>query len=161
MLVAIGLAFYVIKNASKPRPVVVWSFSNLFLVPNGALTPGAVRPVSLQEICSATDDDLDPKVSLATEVAVMKEYGISSDATTERKYQIDYLVNPQLGGTDDIRNLWPQPYSNGRWNAHAKDVLERHLHQMVCNHTVDLAEAQKEIAGDWIAAYRKYIGRQG
>jgi hypothetical protein len=32
-----------------------------------------------------------------------------------KDYQVDYLINPQLGGTDDIRNLWPQPYGTTVW----------------------------------------------
>ena len=32
--------------------------------------------------------------------------------------------------------------------------------QMVCDQTVDLAEAQREIETDWIAAYKKYIRQQ-
>ena len=69
---------------------------------------------------------------------------------------MDYLINPQLGGVDDVRNLWPQPYSS-EWNARAKDELERHLHQMVCDHKIELADAQREIAENWIDAYKKYF----
>ncbi|HVW78281.1 MAG TPA: hypothetical protein VHB45_11765 [Alloacidobacterium sp.] len=155
-LAILGFAFYGGKSKhSGPNS------AEQFLVPNRALTPGAVRSVSLSEVCSVNDDDLDPKVSLSTEMAVLKEYGLPSDVDDAQKYQIDYLVNPQLGGTNDIKNLWPQPYSTGAWNAHAKDLLEQHLHHMVCNRTVNLAEAQQEIASNWIAAYKKYIGREG
>jgi Putative zinc-finger len=129
------------------------------IVPNRSLTPGVVRPVTLSEICSSGDDDLDPKVSPSTEKTVLKEYGLSS-ATAPQNYQIDYLVNPQLGGTSDIKNLWPEPYSHGLWNAQAKDELEKHLHQMVCEKTVDLGVAQHEIASDWIAAYKKYMSHE-
>jgi hypothetical protein len=161
MLVLVGLTFYVGGRVRQSRSGIL-SSSQKMLIPNSSLTPGAVRPVTLSEICSATEsDDLDPNVSISTEVAVLKEYGLPSDAAAARNYQIDYLVNPQLGGTDDIRNLWPQPYSNSAWNAHAKDVLEQHLHQMVCNRMVNLADAQRELAADWIAAYKKYLGRVG
>lgn len=159
-LVAIGLTLYVGKYAGISK-LTGLKLSDQYLVPNRSLTPGAVRSVTLNEVCATKDDDLDPSVSSSTKVAVLKEYGLSSDQSAARKFQIDYLVNPQLGGTDDIRNLWPEPYSNGTWNAQAKDVLERHLHQMVCNHAVDLAEAQREIATNWIAAYKKYVGREG
>ena len=160
LLIVIGFALYGGKYMGKSRSTEL-NLSGRYFVPNHSLTPGAVRSVSLNDICSATDDDLDPSVSSSTEMAVLREYGLSSDPSAAHKYQIDYLVNPQLGGTGDIRNLWPQPYSNSAWNAHAKDVLEKHLHQMVCNRTVDLAEAQRELAADWIAAYRKYVGREG
>jgi len=37
-------------------------------------------------------------------------------------------------------------------------TLKNKLHHMVCNGDITLAEAEKAIAEDWIAAYRKYVG---
>lgn len=125
-------------------------------VPNRSLTPGAARPVTLAEVCSASDDDLDPTVSPSVQKAVFDEYGIRSQKQSGQ-YQIDYLINPQLGGTNDIRNLWPEPYADSQWDARAKDELERRLQQMVCDRTIDLTVAQQEIASDWIGAYKKYV----
>jgi hypothetical protein len=62
-------------------------------------------------------------------------------------------VSLELGGANDIANLWPQPYG-GPWGAEAKDRLENRLHRLVCSGELDLAAAQHEIATDWIAAYR-------
>jgi hypothetical protein len=128
-------------------------------IPDKLLTPGAIRSVTLSEVCESTDDDLDPVVPVSIQHAVLEEYRVPR-GRDEQNYQIDYLVNPQLGGTNDIKNLWPEPSQRGIWNARAKDELEKHLHQLVCNRTVDLNVAQREIATDWIAAYRKYLGRQ-
>jgi hypothetical protein len=91
--------------------------------------------------------------------AVFKEYGVWRIART-REFQVDYLVNPQLGGTGEIRNLWPQPYGPTLWNAHAKDDLEERLHQMVCSREIGISEAQHELATNWIAAYKKYFHTQ-
>jgi hypothetical protein len=65
-----------------------------------------------------------------------------------------------LGGAEDIRNLWPQPYNNGVWNARIKDALEDLLRSKVCNGEIDLATAQSEIAQDWVAAYKKHFRTQ-
>jgi hypothetical protein len=35
--------------------------------------------------------------------------------------------------------------------------LEEHLHQLVCAGRLDLPTAQRDIARDWIAAYKKYF----
>ena len=126
------------------------------LEPDHTLTPGAARPVSLVDICPLNDDDLDPDVSPSKRKAVFDAYGIASKSAA-KDYQVDYLINPQLGGTDDIRNLWPEPYNSSTWNARAKDALEKRLHNMVCEQQIDLASAQREIATDWIAAYKKYF----
>jgi hypothetical protein len=127
----------------------------LRLLPDKALTPGATQPVNLAEVCSEREEDLDPAVSDPVRKVVFREYGMSGTKTDG--YQVDYLINPQLGGTADIRNLWPEPYGPTQWNARAKDALEDRLHRMVCDNEIDLASAQYEIATDWISAYKKYF----
>lgn len=135
------------------------SYSAGKLVPNPKLTPGATRQVAYEEICPAQDDDKDPAVPTSLQQAVFKEYGVRRIART-REFQVDYLINPQLGGTGEIGNLWPQPYGPTLWNAHAKDDLEDRLHQMVCNREIGISEAQHELATNWIAAYKKYFHTQ-
>lgn len=73
------------------------------------------------------------------------------------EYEVDFLITPGLGGAEDVRNLWLEPYSSTVWNAHVKDALEDRLHELVCSGNLDLATAQHEIATDWIAAYKKYF----
>jgi hypothetical protein len=128
----------------------------LRLLPDKTFTPGATRSINLTEVCSQREEDLDPAVSDHLRKVVFQEYGIMSSTKTDG-YQVDYLINPQLGGTADVRNLWPEPYGATVWNAHAKDALEDRLHRMVCSNQIDLASAQHEIATDWIAAYKKYF----
>jgi hypothetical protein len=67
------------------------------------------------------------------------------------------LITPALGGADDIRNLWPHSYADTEWNAKVKDALEDKLRDLVCQGQVDLSMAQREIAGNWIEAYKKYF----
>jgi hypothetical protein len=75
-------------------------------------------------------------------------------------FEIDHLIPLCLGGADDFSNLWPQPRRSiePKWNAEAKDRLERFLCDMVCAGQLDITTAQEAIAKDWIAAYRKYYG---
>lgn len=127
----------------------------LRLLPDRSLTPGATQPVNMTDVCSQREEDLDPAVSDPVRKVVFQEYGMSGTKTDG--YQVDYLINPQLGGTADVRNLWPEPYGSTVWNAHAKDALEDRLHRMVCDNQIDLVSAQQEIATDWIAAYKKYF----
>jgi hypothetical protein len=123
--------------------------------PNRVLTPGATRPVTRNEICSAGYRDMNRLVSPAVQQEVFKEYGVP--VALKKDYEVDYLITPELGGADDVQNLWPEPYSSTDWGAHVKDTLEDRLHQMVCEGTLDLATAQREMASDWISAYKKYF----
>jgi hypothetical protein len=63
----------------------------------------------------------------------------------------------ELGGSNDIRNLWPQSYTTKPLNAHTKDALEDHLHALVCAGKVPLLQAQHDISTDWPAASKKYM----
>ena len=123
-------------------------------LPRRTLTPGSTRAVQVADLCSTQDLDNDPPVNPSLEQAVFKEYGVP--ASSKKNYALDYLITPALGGSDNIQNLWPQPYSS-TWNARVKDQLEDHLHELVCQGKVQLATAQNDIASDWIAAYKRYF----
>jgi hypothetical protein len=123
-------------------------------LPRRTLTPGSTRTVQVADLCSNEYLDNDPPVNPSLEQAVFEEYGVP--ASSKRNYALDYLITPELGGADNIQNLWPQPYSS-TWNARVKDRLEDHLHELVCQGKVQLTTAQNDISSDWIAAYKRYF----
>jgi hypothetical protein len=125
------------------------------VIPDRLLTPGATRDITLSQACAVAHEQVLADVSPSLRQKVLAEYGIKSARPED--YEIDYLIAPGLGGTDSIRNLWPEPYKAAEWNAHVKDALEEHLHAMVCSHEIDLSTAQRAIASDWIAAYKHYF----
>jgi hypothetical protein len=127
------------------------------LEPRPTLTPGAVRTVSTKEVCGANMEAHREPLVIPTSVKeeVFREYGMS--AARPQYFEVDFLITPELGGANDIRNLWPEPYRAPVWNAHVKDQLEDKLRDMVCNGEIDLAIAQHDIAADWILAYKKYF----
>jgi hypothetical protein len=88
---------------------------------------------------------------------VYREYGIDRRSG---HFEVDHLIPLGLGGADTRENLWPESRDTQPWNADVKDRLEDRLHVLVCRGEVPLEEAQREIATDWIVAYRKYIGDQ-
>jgi hypothetical protein len=127
------------------------------LEPRPKLTPGAVRMVTAAEVCSAGPEQHRDTLVIPASVKeeVFREYGMS--AARPQNFEVDFLITPELGGSNDIRNLWPEPYRAPVWNAHVKDQLEVKLREMVCNGQIDLATAQHDIAADWILAYKKYF----
>lgn len=123
-------------------------------VPDPALTPGAIVLISRGEVCQAAGAN-DKPVPVALRRRVFGEYGIKGPEPGA--YEVDYLITPALGGADDIRNLWPESNKATAWNAQVKDALEDHLREMVCEGRLDLATAQREMATNWIGAYKKYF----
>ncbi len=85
---------------------------------------------------------------------------MGADANRLREYEEDHLVPLELGGSPaSPLNLWPEPHHvMGGWGSHAKDRLENRLHALVCDGKIGLAQAQREIAHNWIVAFQKYIG---
>jgi predicted anti-sigma-YlaC factor YlaD len=149
------VALTMLSLSILPRPDPNVSQQRNPAVPDPRLTPGMTQPLSKAELCSLGDQDSAPAVPRAVALKVFAAYGVSDPRP--RAFELDYLVAPELGGTNDIRNLWPQPYRTLPWDAHAKDALEDHLYGLVCQGSLDLATAQEDIARDWIAAYRKYF----
>jgi hypothetical protein len=146
LLITTGLLIGQFRRQS-PRTVVV-------TVPDPKLTPGATVLLGSGEVCSASSAK-NKAVPVALRQRVFEAYGIAH--AEPRFYEVDYLITPALGGADDIRNLWPQSYSDTVWNAQVKDDLEDHLRALVCAGKLDLGTAQKEIAENWIGAYKKYF----
>jgi hypothetical protein len=124
-------------------------------LPNPVLTPGSVRTVTFSELCSMNHDEVIRRVPGRVREQVFREYGMENVRAED--YEVDHLITPGLGGSDDIRNLWPEPHYNTEWNSYVKDQLEEHLHRLVCGRQVSLATAQRDIASNWIAAYQKYF----
>jgi len=123
-------------------------------LPIPALTPGATALVTAADLCAGrgpSKEDIAP----AIRQAVLRDYGMEGLPDTD--YELDYLITPELGGSSDRRNLWPERYGARVWNARVKDELEGLLPALVCRGAVDLATAQRDIAADWIAAYKKYF----
>jgi hypothetical protein len=154
LLTATGSAL-LIQHFAPPRPSTSFMPIENAAVPNPTLTPGATRPISISDACSMAHEEVTRDVPASLRRQVLHEYGIARARAQD--YEIDFLIAPRLGGTEDIHNLWPEPYTLPTWNARVKDALEEHLHQMVCQGTLDLPTAQRDISTDWITAYKKYF----
>ncbi|MGA2113623.1 MAG: hypothetical protein ABSH56_02595 [Bryobacteraceae bacterium] len=150
-LAAVGLLLLLSSGGRQGSPL---ARTVVVSVPDSRLTPGAAILASREVVC-AQPNTKNKAVPVALQRKVFEEYGIAGAAP--QAYEVDYLVTPALGGADDIRNLWPHSYSATAWNARVKDALEDRLREMVCDGSLDLTEAQQEIAGNWIAAYKRYF----
>lgn len=130
-------------------------------LPDPHLTPGAFNPsLSVAAICSTKWGKDARHVTAAMKRQVFQEYGLAGNSAPycrPKGCEIDHLISRELGGSDEITNLWPQSYA-GPWNARLKDRLENRLHREVCSGAVTLDKARASIAGDWTVAYRRYFG---
>jgi hypothetical protein len=151
---AAGLAIFVVTIGLGTLPARDVD-ARVFLRPRVDLTPGATRPITVAETCGNGRMLQARGVPASVHQRVFVRYG--ADFRDADEYELDYLITPELGGSDAPENLWPQPFSRTPWNAYVKDELELHQHAEVCAGRMELAAAQREIAGDWIAAYQRHF----
>ena len=83
--------------------------------------------------------------------AVEREYGLAA-AHYGRTLEIDHIIPLELGGSNDIANLYPER------GYGPKDRLENALHARVCAGKIALRTAQRRIAAGWRALYRAIFG---
>jgi len=126
------------------------------LLPDSSKTPAETLDVTRADICVAGYTKTVRNVPTAVKDAVYASYGIVRHAPGE--YEMDRLISLELGGSNSVRNLWPQSYKTSPWNAHVKDKLENRPHADVCSGKLDLKAAQQDIAHDWIACYKRTFG---
>lgn len=134
-----------------------------------ALDPSVPRPgITIKDLCPHANTTAIRDVPESEANAVYAEYGMERfkgacavpDPRTGKPAgcEVDHICSLLLGCSNDIKNLWVQPYAGTAWNAHVKDHLELRLHALVCAGKVPLAQAQHDISANWIDAYKKYVG---
>ena len=120
-------------------------------LPDPACTPGAIFPnATVGQICTPGYSSSVRNVPSDVKDQVYAEYGIASHAPGE--YEVDHLISLELGGSNDIANLWPEP-ADPRPGFHEKDQVENYLHDQVCSGQMSLQQTQHDIATDW----QKYL----
>jgi hypothetical protein len=134
--------------------------------PNTALTPGVTRQVSKEVLCTAGSTKDARLVTAKMKRQVFERYGFVQGKYKPGDYEIDHEISLELGGANDIQNLWVQPYcpkgndpfKSGCWGAREKDMVETNLHRRICKGTLTIEEAQNIIRTDWVAEYKKIKG---
>lgn len=141
------------EQAGGPAPVSGTYAMNAPLLPDSSITPGATLPVTAKDICVSGYAGKVRNVPQSVKEQAYKEYGITHREKGE--YEVDHLISLELGGSNSIKNLWPESFQTKPWNAHVKDKLENAFHDDVCSGKIDIADAQRQIAANWIEAYKR------
>jgi hypothetical protein len=122
-------------------------------LPDHRLTPGSNLHVGRKALCRPSYSKHVPKTSMRLTTGAYVRYGVKRSA---HAYKVDHLVPVNLGGSNALANLWPQRY-DGSWGARKKDRLEKRLHSLVCSGALRLSSARRQIAHNWIAAFKRYV----
>ncbi len=124
-------------------------------IPNLQITPGAVRAgLTKQKICSIKWGKDERHVTDAMKQEVFALYGYTGYddprcvPAGKRTCEIDHLISREVGGADEVKNLWPQAYGTSPWNAVLKDRLENRLHNEMCAGRITLKVARAILVND-------------
>ncbi len=123
--------------------------------PDRACSPGAYYSgLTKAVLCSSSfRTGTIRNVPQSEKFAVEVEYGMKP-AYYGRTLEIDHIIPLELGGSNDIANLYPET------GYGAKDRLENKAHDLVCAGTLTLRTAQQGIARNWQVLYKRVFGTQ-
>ena len=143
------LRILVVSGPGHPRPTTDANPSR------SETDAGDTFHVTVQDLCVTGYTKKVRNVPAEMKREVYEEYGVTSHGSGD--YEVDHLIPLELGGSNSIKNLWPESHRTSPWNAQVKDRLEGKLHELVCSGQLDLKTAQQAIAADWIGAYKFYV----
>ncbi len=113
-------------------------------LPDSACTPGAIIPTATKaKICQSGYARTVRNVPTSEKNQVYASYGITHHSTGQ--YEVDHLVSLELGGSNDIANLWPE-LASPKPGFHEKDKVENYLHSQVCSGAISLQRAQVDVS---------------
>jgi|SRR5208282_1562528 len=139
--------------SSAPIPPLHYDPAHAVL-PNPKLTPGDVfADATKDDVCTPGWAREHRHVTASDRERVYAEYGRTEGPGC---CEVDHLVPLELGGSNDMKNLWPQP-EEPRPGDLEKDDLENVLHELVCKGEIVLPDAQKCIASNWVTCWEKYV----
>jgi len=124
------------------------------LLPDPKATPGATLNVTMHHLCMKGYTQTVRNVTDAEKQHIYALYGAKKQPKV--CCEVDHLISLELGGSNDLTNLWPEPYLP-KPGAHEKDKLENVLHQAVCDGKMTLQEAQQKISTNWYEAYKQLV----
>jgi Protein of unknown function (DUF3761) len=162
------------KRGSEPSPSTTGTVSVGMTIPLGRRTrtagctlgprpdrrcsPGAIySKLTRAVICSPSFRTSSIRnVPESVRFAVEREYGMTPGHYGSA-LEIDHIVSLELGGSNDVANLFPETL-NARPGYRVKDRLENRLHAMVCAGSIGLRAAQRGIAANWHGLYERVFG---
>jgi hypothetical protein len=120
------------------------------IYPDKAVTPGVVDPeATVDKVCTPKYTTKVRHVTVDEKKALFARYHLKY---IPHLYEVDHFIPLELGGSNDIKNLWPEPFEP-QPGAHEKDKVENALHKDVCKGKLTLEQAQQIISTDWYAYY--------
>lgn len=147
------------RTAPNP-PAAVQHVGPAYLYPDVTLTPGLADTLNAEDLTRSyngkTYSQAHRNVPESEKQQVLTEYHFTIKPKTGT-VEIDHFYPLCAGGSNDIKNLWPQPAVNA-WNGndfgfHAKDKLEAYTCVEIKAGRLDPQDAFQRMTTDWVKFY--------
>lgn len=146
--IIIGVFFFVRRVQTNALGLVTARSGDNREYPDSGFTPGDVKTTDASLVCISSYGKNARNIPVELQKQVFHEYSLTYP---NDDYEIDHLVPLELGGSNDIKNLWPQ----SKETAPRKNEVEAWLRRQVCEGTFSLEAAQNALKTDWLAQYQK------
>ena len=152
------------QSQPKPAPVLTGTYKLGKTAPDHAYpdpqkTPGDVyRNITEKDICVSGYSATVRNVPQSLKKKVYAQYGVAYPQP-KGTIEVDHFVSLQLGGSNDIKNLWPE-FEEPRPGFREKDVVENYIKKQICDGKITIKEGQKAIAEDWYKVYLEMKGEK-
>ena len=116
--------------------------------PDPDKTPGAIyQNITKADVCDLGYAKRVRNVPSLQKKQIYESYGMNYPQPAGA-YEVDHFIPLSIGGSNDSKNLWPEPASPTP-GFHEKDRVEFYLYNQVCNGGISLKDAQEAIRTDW------------
>jgi len=102
---AFALLLVRVVHAEQPTPIL----------PDSKMTPGDAFDVTAQDVCVAGYAKKVRHVPAQMKLEVYAEYAITMHGPGD--YEVDHLIPLELGGSNSIKNLWPESHRTSPWKC--------------------------------------------
>ena len=135
--------------------VLLLSITSYASLPDWSLTPG--------DLCTSTNDDFDKfdypenvarckrHVTKSMKKKIAQDYGGIPEEEWQN-YEFDHLLPLCIGGSNDLKNLWPEPLED----AEEKDKIENEVCRGMRSGTMKQSEAVSYIL-EWFKFRRMFV----
>jgi hypothetical protein len=121
--------------------------------PDPTKTPGAIyQNITAVDVCDSGYAQRVRNVPSLQKKQVYESYGMSYPQPAGA-YEVDHFIPLSIGGSNDSKNLWPEPASPTP-GFHEKDKVEFYLYNAVCSGKISLKDAQDSMKNDWYKVYQ-------
>ena len=143
--------------------------------PNPSLTPGAAETLNVEDLTrrynGKTYSEAHRGVSEVAKQKVYDAYGVEKPKKPGM-YEMDHFWPVCAGGSNDPKNLWPQPldiyHKGANWGYKQKDLLEKSICRKIAAGLISSKELRnifEQWVTDWIKLYKDqdidYLDRAG